>query len=102
LYRWLSLGGSAVFLGGRYAFTSASDLLDGTGRIGWIGEALLLNAWLGVDHVYLDGLSLQAGVGNVLDANVPFAQPYDGGSAPLPGRGREFFVRASFSLEQAK
>jgi outer membrane cobalamin receptor len=101
LNRWLSVGGSAVFLGGRYAFTP-SDLLDGTGRIGWTTETLLLNAWVGVDHLGLDGLSLQAGVGNILDSNVAFVQPYDGGSAPMPGRGREFFVRASFSLEPMK
>ncbi|MFT3709515.1 MAG: TonB-dependent receptor [Archangium sp.] len=101
LSRWLSVGGSAVFLGGRYSFTP-SDLLDGTGRIGWISETLLLNAWVGVDHVFHDGLSLQAGVGNLLDSNVAFVQPYDGGSAPMPGRGREFFVRASLSLEPMK
>ena len=101
LNRFFSVGGSAVFLSGRYGF-APSDLLDGTGRIGWLGEAVLLNAWLGVDHLGLDGLSVQAGVGNVLDANVPFVQPYDGGSAALPGRGREFFVRASLSLEPLK
>ncbi|MFO0598311.1 MAG: TonB-dependent receptor plug domain-containing protein [Myxococcaceae bacterium] len=97
--RFFSVGGSAVYLSGRWGFMP-SELLDGVGRLGWVDEALILNAWLGLDHVGAEGLSLQAGVGNVLDANVPFVQPYDGGSAALPGRGREFFVRASFALER--
>jgi outer membrane receptor for ferrienterochelin and colicins len=96
-----SLGGSAMLLGDRYAFTSASELLDGTGRIGWVGEALLLTGWLGADNV-LPGLSLQLGVGNVLDANVQLVQPYDGGMAPMPGRGREYFVRVNYALEFLK
>ncbi|MDP1826056.1 MAG: TonB-dependent receptor plug domain-containing protein [Archangium sp.] len=99
----LSVGGSAVFLGDRYAFTSATDLLDGVGRVGWVGEALLLSAWLGVDAIGgTPGLSAQLGVGNLLDANVLFAQPYDGGLAPMPGRGREYFLRLSYALEFLK
>lgn len=98
----LSVGGSAVFLSDRYAFTSATDLLDGVGTVGWIQEALLLGAWLGVDNLGRDGLSLQVGVGNLLDANVPFVQPYDGGLAPMPGRGREFFVRLTAAVDFLK
>ncbi len=98
----LSVGGSAVFLSDRYAFTSATDLLDGVGTVGWLQEALLLGAWLGFDNIGRDGLSLQVGVGNVLDANVPFVQPYDGGLAPMPGRGREFFVRLTAAVDFLK
>lgn len=98
----LSLGGSALFLGDRYAFTSASDLLDGTGRIGWVKESLQLTAWLGVDAIGGTGLSAQIGVGNVLDAPVFYVQPYDGGLAPMPGRGREYFLRLNYALEFLK
>lgn len=98
----LSAGGSAVFLGDRYAFTSATDLLDGTGRIGWVGDTLLITAWLGVDSIGGTGLSAQLGVGNLLDSPVWFVQPYDGGLAPTPGRGREYFLRVSSDLEFLK
>ena len=98
----LSLGGSAVYLGDRYAFVRGSAALDGTGTVGWVSDGLLITAWLGVDDLGVRGLSAQLGVGNLLDANVAFAQPYDGGLAPLPGRGREFFVRLGYSFEVFK
>jgi outer membrane cobalamin receptor len=98
----LSVGGSAVFLGDRYAFTAATDLLDGTGTVGWISPTLLLTAWLGIDAIGVPGLSAQLGVGNVLDANVLYVQPYNGGMAPMPGRGREYFLRLSYALEFLK
>ncbi len=100
--KYFSAGGSAMLLGDRYGFTSASDLLDGTGLVGWVGEALLITAWLGVDSLGVQGLSAQLGVGNVLDANVVYLQPYDGGMAPMPGRGREYFLRLSYALEFLK
>ena len=98
----LSVGGSAVFLGDRYAFTSATDLLDGTGQAGWVKETLLLTAWFGIDSIAGTGFSAQLGVGNVLDAPVQYVQPYNGGLAPMPGRGREYFVRLSYALEFLK
>ena len=102
IHRHFSAGGSAVFMSGRYGFLTASDALDGTGVVGRLSNSLLLSAWLGADHVGLEGLSFQLGVGNILDANVPFVQPYDAGMAPLPGRGREYFLRVSLELENVK
>jgi outer membrane receptor protein involved in Fe transport len=98
----LSLGGSMVFLSSRYAFTSATDLLDGVGTIGYVPESAQITAWLGVDSIFNTGLSAQLGVGNVLDSKILYVQPYDGGVAPLPGRGREVFLRLTYSLEFLK
>lgn len=98
----LSLGGSAMFLGDRYAYLRASPALDGTGTVGWVSDALLLSVWLGVDNLGVRGLSAQVGVGNLLDANVLLVQPYDAGLAPMPGRGREFFVRLGWAFEVFK
>jgi outer membrane cobalamin receptor len=102
LHKHFSLGGSAVFLSDRYAFTSATELLDGVGMIGRVPESFLLTAWLGFDAIGNTGLSAQFGVGNLLDAKVPFVQPYDGGLAPMPGRGREFFLRITYAMEFLK
>ncbi|MBL8920249.1 MAG: hypothetical protein JNJ54_15390 [Myxococcaceae bacterium] len=93
-----SLGGSAVFFSGRQALVTPTDVFDGNGVVGQLAPALLLALWLGADNLGLEGLSAQVGVGNLLDANVAFAQPYAGGTAPIPGRGREFFVRASYAF----
>ncbi|MGV3622186.1 MAG: TonB-dependent receptor plug domain-containing protein [Archangium sp.] len=98
----LSLGGSAMYLGDRYAFLRGSPALDGTGTVGWVSDGLLVTAWVGVDDLGVDGLSAQLGVGNLLDANIAFTQPYDGGIAPIPGRGREFFVRLGYAFEAFK
>ena len=55
-----------------------------------------------MDAIGVPGLSAQLGVGNVLDANIQYVQPYDGGMAPMPGRGREYFLRLSYALEFLK
>ena len=57
---------------------------------------------MGVDNLGVRGLSAQVGVGNLLDANVLLIQPYDAGLAPMPGRGREFFVRLGWAFEVFK
>jgi outer membrane receptor protein involved in Fe transport len=93
-----SLGGHFVFHSGRQAFVTPSDLADGTLVVGSLPATLLLSVWVGVDSLFVDGLSGQLGVGNVLGANVLFAQPYDGGIPPLPGRGREVFVRLAYAF----
>ena len=77
-------------------------LNSGTGQLGWVKETLLLTAWFGVDNIGDTGLSAQVGVGNVLDAPVVYVQPYNGGLAPMPGRGREYFLRLTYALEFLK
>lgn len=97
-----SAGGHAVFLSGRQAWATPSEALDGTLVLGQLPATLLLSLWLGVEHVGLDGLSAQLGVGNLLAANVVFAQPYAGGIPPLPGRGRELFLRLTYAFGAGK
>lgn len=98
-WRGLFVGGSFVLLTDRYALVP-SDVLDGTGVVGRQGEGALLSLNAGYENLGLDGLTLQVGVGNVLGQNVTFVQPYDGGLAPLPGRGRELFVRLSWAIRE--
>ena len=38
------------------------------------------------------------GVHNLLDEDHWFIQPYQGGFAPLPGRGREYFLRVRWEF----
>jgi hypothetical protein len=97
----VSFGGSAVFCSGRQALVTASEVLDGRGVVSTLPAALLLTVWAGVDDLVLPGLSAQLGVGNLLDANVAFVQPYDGGLPPMPGRGRELYLRLSYAFGEA-
>ena len=43
-----------------------------------------------------EGLTLSAGVHNLLDEEFDYLQPYDGGQAALPDTGREFGVRLAY------
>jgi outer membrane receptor protein involved in Fe transport len=97
----VSFGGSAVFFSGRQALVTASEVLDGRGVVSTLPAALLLTVWAGVDDLIVPGLSAQLGVGNLLDANVAFVQPYDGGLPPMPGRGRELYLRLSYAFGEA-
>ena len=94
-----SAGGQAVFLSGRQALVTASDVTDGSTAIAQIPAGLLLLLWVGIDRLGLAGLSAQLGVGNLLDANIVYAQPYNGGISPTPGRNRELFLRASYAFD---
>jgi hypothetical protein len=42
------------------------------------------------------GLEPGAGVRDLLDAGTVFVQPYPGGHAPLPGNGREVWLRLRY------
>jgi hypothetical protein len=98
-WRGLFFGGQFVLLTDRYALVP-SDALDGTGVVGRLPEGALLSLNAGYENLGLDGLTLQVGVGNIFGMNLPFAQPYDGGVAPIPGRGRELFVRLSWAVRE--
>ena len=97
-WKGLFVGGSFVFLSDRFALVP-SDLLDGTGVAGRIPPGALLSINAGYENLGVEGLTLQIGVGNLFGMNVPFVQPYSGGVAPIPGRGREFFVRLSWAVK---
>ncbi len=98
LWRGLSLGGSLVYSSDRYAYLTPTAALDGTGELGRLGPSALLGVWAGYEDLGLKGLAIQLGGSNLLDSNVPFVQPYNSGAAPIPGRGREIFLRLSYAL----
>ncbi len=59
--------------------------------------SVILNLYLTYRDLGLKGLDIGFGVFNLLDVDVPFVQPYDGGHAPLPGPSREFLGRISYT-----
>ncbi|HSN91951.1 MAG TPA: TonB-dependent receptor, partial [Anaeromyxobacteraceae bacterium] len=85
---------SLVFLSERFAF----DRLDGLGGpvVGRIDPAFHLDLFAAWRDLGVRGLEVGAGVRNLLDQPFRYLQPYDGAHAPLPGLGRELFVRLRY------
>jgi outer membrane receptor protein involved in Fe transport len=83
-------------------FTSASfgvshDPLTDQARAERLGPRLVVNLYLNCHDLLTPGLDLGLGVYNLLNADVPYLQPYDGGHAPLPGPSREFLARLTYA-----
>jgi outer membrane receptor for ferrienterochelin and colicin len=45
------------------------------------------------------GFSIGAGVRDLFDKRYDYVQPFDDGVRELPGKGREFFIKASFAFD---
>ena len=90
----LSLAPSAVFLGTRYGYLSADA--DGNPVLGTEPASLMLNFFVSYQLSAVKGLQLGLGVFNLLDQNVRFLQPYNGGRPPLPGGSREVLARVTY------
>jgi outer membrane receptor protein involved in Fe transport len=89
-----SLNGTAWFLSERTA-------LDATLADAVFPSVVVLNLnarWDASETSPAKGLSVTVGVNNLLDQEVPWLQPYDGGHPPLPGRGRDVFLRVGYAL----
>jgi len=95
LWRNLSLNPSVIALSERWGYMSGDDM--GNPVLGREGAALLLNAYLLYRDLGIDGLDVGVGGFNLLDSDVPYLQPYNGGHAPLPGPSREILGRITFT-----
>ncbi len=84
------------------AWLSQRAMFDGTeapgdpaaGRIGARTYVDLFASWQDVGGAR--GLELGIGVRDLLDEGTVYVQPYPGGHAPLPGNGREVWLRARY------
>ena len=54
------------------------------------------------EDIFLKGLSAGVGVYDLLDVRYSFIQPYNGGSAPLPGPSREVLLKFSYQIDLRK
>ena len=82
-----NVNGTLTF--GERAYTAAS-----TAPVG-LNPVFLLNTFI---EYRWQHASLGIGAANLLDMDNPIAQPYDGGAAPLPLKGREIFVKLGFNF----
>lgn len=113
--RNLSFNPSLVRIGERWGYevadlvtdTEGNPILDENGEEQWnprlrhFKPILLANVHLQYENL-LPGLTLGFGVHNILDEENKFIQAYKGSSAPVPGPGREFTIKASYDLKFKK
>ncbi|MFL5274622.1 MAG: TonB-dependent receptor plug domain-containing protein [Anaeromyxobacteraceae bacterium] len=86
----LTLAPSLVVTSRRYAYTTAAG--DPT-ALPASARANLFASWR---DLFARGLEVGAGVYDLFDAGTTYPQPYASGHAPLPGQGRELYVRLSW------
>ncbi|MDP2309088.1 MAG: TonB-dependent receptor plug domain-containing protein [Pseudomonadota bacterium] len=85
-----SVNPTAVLLGERYAWTGPAEVTR-------FPPVAMLNVFLQYRDLGIDGLDVGAGVYNILDADAPYLQPYEGGHAPLPAGSREYVARVIYT-----
>ena len=95
----LSLNPSVVRLGERWGYARLGA--DESPLLERFAPILLLNLHLQYKDL-LPGLTLGVGAHNLLDHDNNFIQAYNDYSAPVPGAGREFTVKASYDLKFKK
>jgi iron complex outermembrane recepter protein len=86
----MTLAPSLVLTSRRYAYTTAAA--DPT-ALPASARANLFASWR---DLFARGLEVGAGVYDLFDAGTTYPQPYASGHAPLPGQGRELYVRLSW------
>ncbi len=60
--------------------------------------ALYSNITVNFENLFYKGLSLQASCTNLTNAETNYIQPYNGNHSPLPGPGREFLLKLTYSF----
>ncbi len=99
IYRNISCSPTLVWVSDRYASMTSSE-----NNVLVTRYKPNLNA--GINIVFTDaftkGLTLQAGVFNLLDTKNYYIQPYNSDHSPLPGLSREFQLRITYNVSFSK
>ncbi len=90
-----------VFVSPTVTVLSSRATYDGTeapagAAAGRIGARVYLDLFAGWQDVGAKGVELAVGVRDALDQGTLYVQPYPGGHAPLPGNGREVWLRLRY------
>jgi len=94
--RNLNLNTTLVFVGDRYGFDHVDPNTDEP-QVSRHDPELVANLYLLYRDAFWKGVDVGVGVFDLFGANHEFIQPYNGGHAPLPGPGREYLLRISYS-----
>lgn len=94
--RHLNLNTTLVFVGDRYGFDRVNPD-TGEPEVSRHDPELVANLYLLYRDAFWKGVDVGLGVFDLFGANHEFIQPYNGGHAPLPGPGREYLLRISYT-----
>ncbi len=92
----LSINPSLSFFGKRWGY-APSDTAKGKSDLKQFDPTALINVFIRYTTP-LKGLSIGAGVYDILNQKITFIQPYNSDHPPLPGPSREIIFRLSYTL----
>lgn len=92
----LHLNTTLVFVGDRYGFDRVNPD-TGEPQVSRHNPEVVANLYLLYRNAFWKGVDVGVGVFDLFGANHEFIQPYNGGHAPLPGPGREYVLRISYT-----
>ena len=95
----LSVNPTIIYGGKRFGYTSLD--INGDPQINEIDPYTLANIFLNYRDV-IKGLTLGAGVYDLLNEKPAVVQAYNGDFAPIPGRSREYVIKLSYQLNFKK
>ena len=96
IWKDLRFAPSMIVQLGQWAYANPSDGA-GTGTLKELDTTVLLNAFLSYHDLGVKGVEAGIGVYNALDRPLYYAQPYNGGHAPLQGATRELLLRVGYT-----
>jgi outer membrane receptor for ferrienterochelin and colicin len=92
----LSVNVTANHFSKRYAYTELDE--DDIPAVTQLDPYTLINANVRYTNAFIKGLSLSAGVFDLLDERPVTPQAYNGDVAPIPGRSREFTFKVIYTI----
>lgn len=90
---------SCYYLGRRYGIASVDA--SGNGIITAFSPQFIATVYLGYSEL-AKNLSVGAGIRNITDEKELFIQAYNSLHAPLPGTGREYYLKISYKIDYPK
>ncbi|MDA3867868.1 MAG: TonB-dependent receptor plug domain-containing protein [Salinivirgaceae bacterium] len=101
VWKGLSVSPWVVYTGKKYGWTPEWD--DDEGDAVWdinreFDPTINLNVFVNYKNLFIDKLSLGAGVYNIMDEEMFFVQPYNGAHTALPDASRSYRVKLSYNL----
>lgn len=91
----LSINPTLIYGGKRFGYTALD--INGDPEINEVDPYTLANLFVNYRNV-VKGLTLGAGVYDLLNAKPDVLQAYNGDFAPIPGRSREYVIKLSYQL----
>lgn len=92
--RGLVISPTVAWLSERASFSGTEA--PGEPAIGRVGQRTYLDLFASWQDVGAKGIEVGLGIRDLLDEGTVYVQPYPGGHAPLPGNGREVWLRVRY------